>query len=69
MDWMTKIEITRQWHFMPDTKQQAAVKSYLMTHPGISTSDDWWLFLARLFGIEMMKPGSLDLERVGALIK
>lgn len=62
MDWMTKIEIARQWHFMADIKQQAAVKSYLLTHPGISTSDDWWLYLARLFGIGKMEPGCLDLE-------
>ena len=41
MDWMTKIEIARQWHYMPETNQQAFEKAYLMTHPGINTSDDW----------------------------
>lgn len=63
MDWMTKLEIARQWNFMPDIKRQAAMRSYLMLHPAISTSDDWWLFLARLFGIGKIGPGHLNLER------
>ena len=62
MYWMTKIEIARQWHYIPETKQQSTVKAYLMTHPGISTSDDWWLYLARLFGVGKMEPGYLGLE-------
>ncbi len=62
MDWTTKFEITRQWSFRPDQQQQSAVKAYLITHPGISTSDDWWLYLARLFGLGKMEPGYLDLE-------
>ena len=64
MDWMTRLAIKRQWHFMPDTYQRAAVKAYLMTHPGISTSDDWWLFLARLFGVGKVEPGYLDLKNM-----
>ena len=62
MDWMTKIEISQQWHYMPEIKQQAAVKAYLITHPGISSSDDWWLFLARLFGVGKMGARCMDLE-------
>ena len=62
MDWMTKIGIARQWHFTPEIKQQAAVKAFLKTHPGISTGDDWWLYLARLFGVGKLVPGYLDLE-------
>lgn len=29
---------------------------------GISFNDDWWLFLARLFGVGKLDPGYLDLE-------
>lgn len=62
MDWITKIENTRHWHFMPEPQQQAAVKSYLMTPPGISISKNWRLFLARLFGVGKMEPGYPDLK-------
>ena len=43
MDWMTKIEIARQWQFMSETKQQAALKSYLMTHPVWAILGRWRL--------------------------
>ncbi len=64
MDWVTKLEVYKQWHTLNEIKQQAVVTSYLVTHPGISTSDDWWLFLARLFGIGKLVSGYLDLEGV-----
>lgn len=62
MDWMTRLEIVRQCHYMPYTQQQAAANAYMMAHPGIISSEDWWLFLAMLFGIGKMEPGYLDLE-------
>ena len=46
MDWMTKLQVMRYWYVQSEAKQRALVKSYLVTHPGISTSDDWLCFLA-----------------------
>ena len=51
MDGMTKLQLMRVWQVQSEAKQRALVKSYLLTHPGISTSDDWLLFLAGVFGI------------------
>ncbi len=62
MDGMTKLQLIRVWHVQSEAKQRALVKSYLMTHPGISTSDDWLLFLAGVFGIGRPDPGYLDLD-------
>ena len=62
MDGMTKLQLMRVWQVQSEAKQRALVKSYLLTHPGISTSDDWLLFLAGVFGIGRPDPGYLDLE-------
>lgn len=62
MDWMTKLQILQHWHVQSEAKQRALVKSYLITHPGISTSDDWLRYLAGVFGIGRMDPGYLDLD-------
>ena len=62
MDSMTKLQVKQCWHVQSEVKQRALVKSYLMTHPGISTSDDWLRYLAGVFGIGRMHPGYLDLD-------
>lgn len=64
MDWLTKLKILQHWHAQSTLKQQALVKGYIATHPGISTSDDWLLYLAEVFGIGRMNPGYLDLDRM-----
>ena len=64
MDWVTKLKVLKYWHFQSDMKQRALVKGYLATHPGISTSDDWLLYLAEVFGIGRMHPSYLDLDNL-----
>ncbi|MBT8346719.1 MAG: hypothetical protein KJO28_10510 [Desulfofustis sp.] len=64
MDWMTQLQVMQIWHVQSEAKQRALVKSYLMTHPGISTSDDWQRFLAAIFGIGRPDPGYLDLDNL-----
>jgi len=62
MDWMTRLQVMRCWHVQSRIKQQALVRGYLTTHPGISTSDDWHCYLAGVFGIGRMNPGYLDID-------
>ena len=62
MDWMTQLKVMQIWHVQSQAKQRALVKSYLITHPGISTTDDWLRFLAAVFGIGRPNPGYLDLD-------
>ena len=62
MDSMTQLQVMHIWHVQSYAKQRALVKSYLMTHPGISNSDDWLCFLAGIFGIGKPDPGYLDLD-------
>jgi len=62
MDWMTKLKILQYWHAQSTPKQQALVKGYITTHPGISTSDDWLLYLAEVFGVGKFDSGYLDLD-------
>lgn len=62
MDSMTQLQVMQIWHVQSEAKQRALVKSYLMTHPGISTGDDWLRFLAGVFGIGRPDPAYLDLD-------
>ncbi len=62
MDLMTKLQILQHWHAQSSLKQQALVKGYIVTHPGISTSDDWFLYLAGVFGIGKMQSGDMDID-------
>lgn len=62
MDWMTKLKILQHWHAQSTPTQQALTKGYITTHPGISTSDDWMLYLAEVFGIGRMEQSYLDLD-------
>ncbi len=61
---MTRFAIKQKWRLLTDVQQRAAVKAYLMIHPEISTSDEWWLFLARLFEMRKLEPGCLGLENI-----
>ncbi|MGA7277039.1 MAG: hypothetical protein WBW79_03800 [Desulfocapsaceae bacterium] len=61
MDWVTKLTVLKHWHVQSELRQQAMVRDYLVTHPGISTSDDWLAYLAATFGVGRMQPGSIDL--------
>lgn len=62
MDWMSKLQIMKCWSVQSEKKQQALVRNYLLTHPGISSSDDWIRYLAGVFGIGNVEPGYLDLD-------
>ena len=62
MDAMTQLQVMQIWHVQSEAKQRALMKSYLMTHPGISTGDDWLRFLAGVFGIGRLAPGYPDLD-------
>ena len=64
MDWMIKLTVFKLWHTQSDIRQRAMVKDYFNLHPGISSSDDWWKYLAAMFGIGKLEPGYLDLERL-----
>ncbi len=64
MDWVTKLTVLQHWHVQSELRQRTMVKDYLITHPGISTSDDWLAFLASTFGIGRMEPVYLDLEKL-----
>lgn len=61
MDWVTKLTVLKHWHVQSESRQQAMVRDYLVTHPGISTSDDWLAYLAATFGVGRMQPGPFDL--------
>ena len=62
MDAMTKLQVLQHWHAQSSLKQQALVKGYLMSHPGISTSDDWLFYLAGVFGVTRERQGQFDLD-------
>lgn len=61
VDWVTKLTVLKHWHVQSELRQQAMVRDYLVTHPGISTSDDWLAYLAATFGVGRMQPGPIDL--------
>lgn len=62
MNWMNKLHVLQCWHGQSEKKQQLLVKNYLLTHPGISSSDDWIRYLAEVFGIVSGEQGYLDLD-------
>jgi hypothetical protein len=64
VDWVTKLTVLKHWHVQSELRQRVMVRDYLITHPGISTSDDWLAYLASTFGIGRMQPGYLDLENL-----
>ena len=49
MDWMSKLQIHKLWHSQSDLRQKTMMKDYLILYPGISSSDEWLLYLACIF--------------------
>lgn len=64
MDWMTKLQKLKLWHSQSELRQKAMMKDYLNLYPGISSSAEWLLCLARMFGVGRLEAGYLDLESV-----
>ena len=62
MDWMTSYRYSSPGTLRAICWQKAMIKDYLNLYPGISTSDDWLLYLARMFGVGRLDSGYLELE-------